>query len=147
MRFDLKEPCTHCPFRSDDTRITLRGRERAEEIEEGAYRRGFPCHLSADCEENTLTGEETYVFGEQTQHCAGYLLLQLRDGGGTPWPGIGNDEDLADRLAQQLDWNAPVFESVEEFVNANSEPDDPGRHEESSAPQTSTQAPPPIQDC
>ena len=47
MRFDLKEPCTHCPFRSDDTRITFRGRERTEEIEEGAYRRDFPCHLSA----------------------------------------------------------------------------------------------------
>ena len=124
MLFNLKEPCKHCPFRTDDTRITFSGRERAEQIEEGAYRNGFPCHLSADCEENPRTGEEGFVFGEQTQHCAGYLLLQLRDGGGTPWPGIGNDEDLADRIAQQLDWNAPVFESVEDFLEANSSPEE-----------------------
>ena len=130
MRFDLKEPCKHCPFRSDDTRITFRGRERAEEIEEHAYRRGFPCHLSADVDENTLTGEETFVFGEQTQHCAGYLLLQLRDGGGTPWPGIDNDDGLADRLAEQLDWNAPVFESIEEFLQANSEGEESEQPEE-----------------
>ena len=63
-------------------------------------------------------------FGEQTQHCAGYLLLQLRDSAGMPWPGIGNDEDLADRLAEQLDWNAPVFETVEEFLEANTETED-----------------------
>ena len=130
MRFDLKEPCTHCPFRSDETRITFRGRERAEEIEEIAYRQGFPCHLSADCDENSLTGEETFVFGDQTQHCAGYLLLQLHDGGGTPWPGIRNDDDLADRLAEQLDWNAPVFENVEEFLEANSEPEERGERDE-----------------
>ncbi len=41
-----------------------------------------------------------------------------------PWPGIGNDEDLADRLAEQLDWNAPVFETVEEFLEANTETED-----------------------
>ncbi len=123
MRFDLTEPCKHCPFRTDETRITFRGRERAEEIEERAYRHGFPCHVSAESEENTLTGEETFVFGDQTQHCAGYILTQLRDGGGTPWPGIGNDEELAERLADRLDWNAPVFENVEQFIEANSEPD------------------------
>lgn len=124
MRFDLKEPCTHCPFRTDETRITFSGRERAKQIEESAYRNGFPCHVSAQCEENPRTGEPEFVFGDQTQHCAGYLLLQLQDGGGTPWPGIDNDEDLADRLAQQLDWNAPVFETVDEFLRANSEKDE-----------------------
>ena len=121
MRFDLREPCKHCPFRTDETRITFRGRERPEEIEERAYRHGFPCHVSAECEENPVTGEETFVFGEQTQHCAGYILMQLQDGG--PWPGIRNDEELADRLAEQLDWDAPLFENVEEFLEANSEPD------------------------
>ena len=122
MRFDLREPCTHCPFRSDETRIAFGGRERAEEIEEQAYRHGFPCHVSAEVREDPVTGEEGFVAGERTQHCAGYLLLQLRDGGGTPWPGIGNDEELADRLAGQLDWNAPVFETAKDFIEANSGP-------------------------
>ena len=119
MRFDLKEPCKHCPFRNDETRITFADRERAEEIEKHAYRQGFPCHVSAECHEDPLTGDEGFVFGAQTQHCAGYLLLQLHDGYDTPWPGIGNDEELLERLAEQLDWNAPVFKSVEEFLDAN----------------------------
>lgn len=59
------------------------------------------------------------------QHCAGYILLQIRDGFGTPWPSIDNNEDLAERLAEQLDSNAPVFESVEEFLDANSETEPP----------------------
>lgn len=134
MRFELKEPCANCPFRSDENRITFNGRERAEQIEEQAYRHGFPCHASAKVKEDPLTGEEGFVFGEHTQHCAGYILLQLRDGGETPWPGIGNDEDLADRLAERLDWNAPVFETVEQFLQANTDGRENRRNEQERNP-------------
>lgn len=81
MRFDLTRPCENCPFRTDATRITFAARERAEEIDEQAYRNGFPCHVSAKLTENPLSGEEGFVFGKQTQHCAGYLLMQLHEGG------------------------------------------------------------------
>lgn len=124
MRYDLREPCTNCPFRTDETAIRFRTRERAEEIEEQAYRYGFPCHVSAVCEEDPYTGEEGYVAGPNTQLCAGYSLMQLRESGGTPWPAIGNDDDVADRLAAQLNWNAPVFECVDDFLAANDNEDE-----------------------
>lgn len=40
----LKKPCLHCPFSKHPERIRFTCRERAEEIEEIAYRQGFPCH-------------------------------------------------------------------------------------------------------
>ena len=47
MKFDLKTPCKNCPFMNTKDGIKFACRERAEEIEEQAYRNGFPCHLSA----------------------------------------------------------------------------------------------------
>ena len=98
-RYNLKRPCKNCPFRSDDTRIRFSCRERAEEIENSAYRNGFPCHLSADLQEDDRYGEP--------------------EGSWTPWPGIDNDEDLLTRLAGQIDLNAPVFDDVDAFLKAN----------------------------
>jgi hypothetical protein len=123
MRFDLKTPCKNCPFRSDETAIRFACRERAEEIEESAYRNGFPCHLSADSieDEDTRDGESGgFVPGENTQHCVGYIILQIKAScGGSSWPGIDNDEALLDRLEAQVDLDAPVFDSVEDYLAAN----------------------------
>src|SRR5271157_953380 len=124
MRFDLKTPCRNCPFRSDETGIRFSCRERAQEIEESAYRNGFPCHLSAVEVEYVCTwdGESGgFVAVESTQHCVGYIILQLKDGGGSTWPGIGNDEDLLARLESQVDLDAPVFADVDEYLAANGE--------------------------
>lgn len=120
MRFDLKVPCKNCPFSSGPHRITFACRERAEEIEETAYRQGFPCHLSAE-ERESWDGEETFFeFGENTQHCAGAAAMFLLDGYDS-WPGIDNDEDLGERLRDQLAEAFPlVFQSAEEFFEANS---------------------------
>ena len=123
-RYDLKRPCRHCPFRTDETAIRFQCRERAEEIEEGAYRNGFPCHKSADLIEtdDINGGQDGYALGENTQHCVGYIIMQFKSGmayGG--WPGIGNDEELVEHLEAQIDWDAPVFENDEEFFAANEE--------------------------
>ena len=120
-RFNLVRPCKHCPFRTDETAIRFRGRERAEEIEEHAYRRGFPCHESADLVEYLdHNGDESdgYEFGHNTQHCAGHSIMRIL-AGDPVWPGMGNDEDLGERLAQQLDLDSPVFKSEEDFYKAN----------------------------
>lgn len=119
MRFDLKTPCLNCPFRSDKTAIRFACRERAEEIEESAYRNGFPCHLSAVDTSEDDPEYGGYVFGENTQHCAGYIIMQLNEGYDSPWPGIYNDEDLLDKLAMQMDRKAPVFADSEAFFSAN----------------------------
>jgi hypothetical protein len=120
MKFDLKTPCKNCPFRNDATRIRFACRERANEIEEQAYRRGFPCHKSAEYVEGDDYGDSGgYYAGEQSQHCAGYLIMQAKEAAGTPWPGIQNSDVLLNKIEAQLDFNAPAFDSVEEFLNAN----------------------------
>ncbi len=116
--FQLKRPCKNCPFTPEDTRIRFVDKKRAAEIAEGAYRDGFPCHLSAvDSDPDCISeGGGGYVFGEKTQHCAGAIMMFLRDGHESGWPGIYNDEDLAERLESHMDWKAPHYESEDDFI-------------------------------
>lgn len=86
MKYDLKTPCKNCPFRNDKTRITFSCKERAEEIEEQAYRNGFPCHLSAHDTSDEDEEYGGYVATEESQHCIGYIIMQLKEGWGE-WPG------------------------------------------------------------
>ena len=120
-RFDLKEPCRHCPFRSDETGIRFACRERAEEIEESAYRYGFPCHMSAMELEDEMspTGEGGLVFGEKTQYCAGHIIFQCLADTGSAWPGIDNDDALLERLERQVNLDAPVFGAHEDLFAAS----------------------------
>lgn len=124
MRYDLKTPCKHCPFRTDETAIRFACRQRAEEIEEHAYRNGFVCHESGvDCEDADGFG---YIDeGPNSQHCVGFIIMQIHMGD-LCWPGIDNDEDLGERLAQQVNMDAPVFQSHDDFFDANTT----GREEE-----------------
>lgn len=94
-------------------------RERAEEIEEQAYRYGFPCHLSAHNTEDDGDEEGGYVFDTNTQHCAGALLVFLKDGydGNVPFEHL--PEEKQDRIRERLNWDAPTYESVEAFLDAS----------------------------
>lgn len=119
MRFDLKKPCLNCPFRSDATGIRFSSRERAEEIEESAYRHGFPCHQSAaSTEDDDEDGGFVFAANGRTQHCIGALMVHINDGFDST-PGTGNNAELFERLRDRLDWTAPVFEDVEAFVAAS----------------------------
>lgn len=114
MKLQLKVPCKNCPFANRETRIKFRAAERAEELEEMAYREGFPCHLSAELHEDGDGENSGYVFGENTQHCAGAIGMFLNEGYET-WPGIGN-------RALRGDWTkarAVAFEGGDAFVAAN----------------------------
>lgn len=119
MRYDLKKPCKNCPFRTDKTRITFASRERAEEIEETAYRHGFPCHKSAEFKESDDYGNDGYYAGENTQHCAGAIIMYLNDDE-YAWPGVDNDEELVERLRNKMDMKSPVFMGPDAFLDANS---------------------------
>lgn len=120
MRFDLKKPCKNCPFNPADTGIRFACHERAAEIEESAYRNGFPCHLSGEYveSEDGYGDDEGYYFGDNTQHCVGFAMMTMADGEES-WPGIGNDEDLAEEWASRIDWNAPHFKSSDDYFNVN----------------------------
>ena len=118
MRFDLKKPCKNCPFGVADTRITFSCRDRAIEIEEQAYRQGFPCHLSATIDDED--DDAGYEFGPNTQHCAGAAGMFINsDYYG--WPGIDNDDELAERIAAHMGEGglAMCFANDEAFFAAN----------------------------
>lgn len=117
MRTDLKAPCKNCPFGIAETRIKFACRERAIEIEELAYRQGFPCHCSAEFREDEESGEYVFAADGSSQHCAGAIGMFINDDN-MGWPGIGNDDELAERLALQIDLTK-CFESSEAFIEAN----------------------------
>ncbi len=123
MRWDLRTPCKNCPFANTADRITFAARERAEEIEESAYRNGFPCHLSAEYHEDPDDESGGFEFGPNTQHCAGALLMYLMSGSGNvPFENL--PEDQQDEIRERMNWDAPVFESEDAFLDANTGADD-----------------------
>jgi hypothetical protein len=120
LRLQLGKPCKNCPFSIAETRIRFSCRERAEEIEEQAYRQGFPCHLSATLDEDDE--DAGFEFGPNTQHCAGAALMFLNEGYDT-WPGIDNRELPASWL-KKLEPNLRLaFLNSEQFFDANEETD------------------------
>jgi len=92
MKFDMTKPCVNCPFRNDATRITFYNRERAEEIEEQAYRRGFPCHVTAENVEegDYLYTDEGFYATEESQMCAGFIAMSLN---AQDWPPSWQDNE------------------------------------------------------
>lgn len=125
MRFDLIKPCKHCPFSNTDTRIRFACRERAEEIEEIAYREGFVCHQHAEHREGPDGDSDGYHFRHDgsSQHCFGALAMYLQSGGANvPWEhAIEEDPELEDRWWSRADTDAikTVFEDEESFLDAN----------------------------
>jgi len=119
LRYDLKKPCKNCPFAPTETRIRFSCKERAEEIEESAYRHGFPCHLSAEHREGEF--DDGFIAGENTQLCMGAAMMYLASGQ-TSWPGIDNNEEIADKIAGNADWNAPHYDNEDAFIAGAVEP-------------------------
>lgn len=128
MKFDLIRPCKHCPFRRDEGRIKFACRERAEEIEEMAYRHGFVCHEHAEPPDDD-DEEGGYDFRDDgtSQHCFGALFMFIRDGGSSvPW-----EEYIAEDESRETEWwdrltieqlnhaHEVVWENEEEFFEAN----------------------------
>ena len=125
-KFDMRRPCENCPFRTDSTAIRFENIDRAKEIAWSAYLFGFPCHTTADYFEDDsdsyAEANSGFIFGDDTQHCAGYLIMQIKDSDGKTWPGIGHDQNLVARLQASLDFNSPVFNDLSSFYQANQSP-------------------------
>ena len=116
-----------CPFANTKGRITFRGRERAEEIEETAYREGFVCHEHAEYVENHVLEEDGYYPREDgsSQHCFGAIAMYLHEGGGNvPWEhATEEDEGLETRWWDRVKLKdyKQCFDGPEEFIEANAE--------------------------
>lgn len=120
FKWTMKRPCKNCPFLNTEDRITFRGRGRAAEIEESAYRAGFVCHLTAiDTSDEWGEGGLEFAPDGSSQHCAGAILMYLKGGmgGNVPFQWLSEDEQEA--IEMNLDWSSPVFEGEEKFLDAN----------------------------
>jgi hypothetical protein len=137
MKYDLHSPCGNCPFRTDCLPGWLRRGAAIRIIDSlfGHESGPFPCHktlLYQDVQEYTDDGVgsgEGPVRTENTRHCAGALILMRK---------IGQDSEcvqLAERLGpilgetlyepHLLNLDAPVFNSIQEFLDHHTRADDP----------------------
>jgi len=71
MNFNLKKPCSNCPFRRDSMKGWL-GEDRAQEISHDitTEQKTFSCHKTNDLDEN---GD--IIETKKTEYCAGALIL------------------------------------------------------------------------
>lgn len=78
MKYDLKKPCTNCPFLRSEKRVNLRY-DRIAEIHNymtAAQGGSFPCHKTVEHDDDD--GE--YVPRPGEQHCLGGLIYALAQG-------------------------------------------------------------------
>ena len=105
MDYYVKKPCKHCPFRRDVTPFLHP--DRAAEIAYSASNRysEFPCHKTLEYEDGE--GMRTEI----TKTCAGFLSMQINDGGapepeGYVWPGNVYSDALEMTQAYEEEWNS-----------------------------------------
>jgi hypothetical protein len=70
--FDLKRPCTSCPFRKGRGSVFQLPQERLTEIRESP---AFQCHKTIDYDEWEVGGEKA---GDRPQQCAGLMAVLHR---------------------------------------------------------------------
>lgn len=113
MKFDLKRPCAHCPFRCD-IRPFLTA-ERVEGIEESLVRSTFACHETTEYVEDDEGGGDLAATAD-SQHCAGALILMEKEGRPSQMMRIAERLGMYDHT--NLDMTAPVFNTFEDMINA-----------------------------
>jgi hypothetical protein len=116
MRFDMKTPCTNCPFRSDVPAYLRKSRVR--EIENALVRRTFACHKTTVDHEDE-DGNCDRIVVQESQHCAGALILLEKT------ECQSDSMQFAERLGiytpDGLDLAAPVYNSFDEMIEAQPE--------------------------
>jgi hypothetical protein len=114
MKTDLTTPCPDCPFRTD-VNPYLR-KERVHEICESIIDRQetFSCHKTIEHDYDD-EGEEI-VNQEEAQHCAGAMILLEKLESPNQWMRWMERIGFYDH--EKLAMDAPVFDTVEDMVNA-----------------------------
>lgn len=112
MKYDLRKPCDNCPFRND-IQPYIRP-ERVEEIVGAA----FACHKTTKHDDD---GE--HIENDKEQHCAGSLILHEKMEQPHQMMRICERIGFYDRT--KLDMDAPVYDSVEEMIEAHEEANEP----------------------
>lgn len=112
----IKKPCESCPFRTDVTGYITK--DRATEIKNSLIEGNgsvFPCHKTINYNDDTLEAKQDW--GGRTMPCAGACVLtynELGDFNGVMQIG----ERLRLYSLRELDFTSPVFESFDDFIEA-----------------------------
>lgn len=110
MKFNLKRPCDNCPFRND--KPFYLNPERAEEIADSLLGdKSFSCHKT-----NGFDDDGDAVETDESEHCAGAMILLEKLDRPNQMMRICERLRIYDR--RKLDMDAPVFDSFEEFIEA-----------------------------
>lgn len=82
MSYFMKEPCKHCPFRTDVKPFLTP--ERGQELAYHAQNpyNSFPCHKTTVPDEQSEDSE--MMCTEHSKECAGFLTLQINEGADVP---------------------------------------------------------------
>ena len=108
MKYNLKKPCSNCPFRTDKPEQEgWLGYERAEEIVDGLTRQQgtFTCHKTSG-----KINEE---------HCAGALIMLEKMEKPNQMMRISERIGMYDRT--KLYMGSPVFDDAEDFIDSHAE--------------------------
>lgn len=116
MNFNMTKPCDNCPFRADRPFPLSMGRVREILIAITAQQETFACHKTVDY------GDDEPRQDDQTEHCAGALILLDRMNRPNQLMRWMERIGLYDR--RKLDMDAPVYASASEMITAFDERDD-----------------------
>lgn len=119
MRPSLKKPCKNCPFLKAEVQPKNKGwlgRGRAKEIYDSmaVEDQDFPCHKTTKTDDDGFESITT----EQTQMCAGALILQQKEGFATQMVRIAGRLDMFN--PDELIGRDLVVDSEEEFLDLHS---------------------------
>lgn len=111
MNHNLKKPCANCPFRTDIKPFLKM--ERAQDIVDSivGMQQSFPCHKTVDYSEHS-EGVET----SKSEMCAGAMIMLEKINEPTQMMRISERLGMYDFT--RLDMSAPVFDTPEDFVEA-----------------------------
>lgn len=112
MNYDLKKPCSNCPFRTD-IKFYL-DPERVEEICDAIVHQQatFACHKTTiACKEDE---SDEMLVGPKTQHCAGAMIMLEHMEKPNQMMRIMERVGGYDRT--KLKMNSPVFKNAEDMV-------------------------------
>lgn len=116
MNTDMTTPCPNCPFRTDIPAYLRKA--RAEEIIRGITEEDgtFSCHKTVDYDSVDEEGESCPQNTDQTNHCAGAMILLEKMEQPNQW--MRWMERLGFYDHTKMDMDAPVFDTPEEFIDA-----------------------------
>lgn len=111
MRYELKTPCSNCPFRADVRPYIHPVRVLA------AVQGAFSCHKTTTCKERGNDHPEA-------QHCAGSLIMHEKSNRPHQMMRIAERLGFYDRT--KMDMDAPVYSDLEEMLCAYEEAEEEG---------------------